>query len=119
MPAEIHWELHGNYHGKFTADAGGFVAAIKDVGRQGSIAWLHTVTPILRDEAKRLCPVKTGALRDSIEDRYDDGNLRSFYGSDMHYAIFQEVGFHMRNGQWFEGRHYLVGAINRLRTGLI
>ena len=116
MPATLHWQLRGA-GGAYEGSSGDFIASIKGLGRQAAVNWLHAVTPILRDEAKRLCPVRTGTLRDSIEDRYDDSNLRSFYGSDLHYALYQEVGFHMHGGPWIEGKHYLVGALSLLKSG--
>lgn len=44
--------------------------------------------------AKRLCPVDTGRLRASITHSLErDGKgLVAFVGSNVHYAIFQELG---------------------------
>ena len=118
MPATLHWQLHGA-GGAYEGSSGDFIASIKGLGRQATVNWLHTVTPILRDEAKRLSlPMRTGRLYNSIEDRYDDSNLRSFYGSwTCPYALYQEIGFHMHGGPWIEGKHYLVGALSLLKSG--
>ncbi len=41
-------------------------------------------------EAKRLAPVKTGALRDSIHTVEEQDGI--YVGSELHYAKFQELG---------------------------
>lgn len=49
--------------------------------------------------AKRLCPVDTGRLRSSISHELDHegGQLVAYVGSNVHYAIYQELGTrHMR-----------------------
>ena len=120
MPATIHLQLIGA-NGAYEGSAGDFIAEVKGIGRRAGVKWLHEVTPRLRDRAKQLAPVKTGALKASIEDRYDDANLQSFYGSwTCPYALYQEVGFHMHGtGRWIEGKHYLTGALSLLKAGVL
>ena len=121
MPAMIHWQLRGA-GGTYEGSAGAFIAEVRGIGRQAGIRWLHEVTPRLRDKAKQLSlPKRTGRLYNSIEDRYDDANLRSFYGSwTCPYALYQEVGFHMHGtGRWIEGKHYLTGALSSLKAGTL
>ena len=48
---------------------------------------------VLVDEAKRIAPVDTGKLRDSIEIKDTDYTEKKVtVGSDVEYAIYQELG---------------------------
>jgi len=51
--------------------------------------------------AKRLAPVDTGRLRSSIthEVGHDIRGLVGFVGSDVHYAIYQELGTRFMHAQ--------------------
>jgi len=57
----------------------------------------------VRPEAKRLCPVRTGALRDSIEASVErDGMVvTGVLETDKPYAPFQEFGSHDYAGKAF------------------
>jgi HK97 gp10 family phage protein len=55
-------------------------------------------------DARRMCPVKTGRLRDSIFSRVEDWLLR--LGATAPYAIYQELGT-----RHFQGRFFLTEAI--------
>lgn len=50
--------------------------------------------------AKRLCPVDTGNLRNSITHRVDEGEPAAYIGSNMEYAAYVELG---------TGKHYPGG----------
>jgi len=62
--------------------------------------------------ARRLAPVKTGRLRDSIYCRVQDWLLR--LGATVPYAAFQEFGT-----RYFQGRFFLTEAINLNLPGLV
>lgn len=57
-------------------------------------------------EAKRLCPVKTGALRDSLESgvERDGTRVTAYIETDKSYAPFQEFGSHAYPGKAFMRR---------------
>ena len=47
--------------------------------------------------AKRLCPVDTGNLRNSITHEVDDGEPAAYIGTNVEYAPYQELGtIHMK-----------------------
>ncbi|MGE4536545.1 MAG: HK97 gp10 family phage protein [Desulfovibrio sp.] len=54
-------------------------------------------------EAKRLCPVKTGALRDSLEVgvERDGSRIDAYLETDIPYAPYPEFGSHGRPGKAF------------------
>ena len=47
---------------------------------------------VVSDEAKNNCPVRTGALRDSIAASVETDTLTAIIGSDLDYAIYVELG---------------------------
>ena len=47
---------------------------------------------VVQDEAKNNCPVKTGALMDSIEASVDTSELKAIVGSELEYALIIELG---------------------------
>lgn len=49
--------------------------------------------------AKRLCPVDTGNLRNSITHRVDEGEPAAYIGSDTEYAAYVELG----TGKYYPG----------------
>lgn len=62
--------------------------------------------PAIREDAKRFCPVDTGALRESITDSYDEGSQTLYVtatGNDeRNYAYYVETGhrvYHPSTGQ--------------------
>ena len=47
--------------------------------------------------AKKLCPVDTGNLRNSITHEVDDGEPAAYIGTNVEYAPYQELGtIHMK-----------------------
>lgn len=47
--------------------------------------------------AKRLCPVDTGNLRNSISHKVDDGEPAVYIGTDVEYGVYVELG----TGQYY------------------
>ena len=59
--------------------------------------------------AKRLCPVDTGRLRNSItHQQYDEKT--EVIGTNVKYSIFQELGYHTTSGKFIMGKHFLRSA---------
>lgn len=81
--------------------------------RQQCIGWLHRSLAALTAESKRRCPVKTGRLRSSITWEVDDIQLSGRYGSNVTYAIHQELGTSK-----IGGKHYLEGSLQALKGEL-
>lgn len=65
-------------------------------GDDGDVArYTKRIAGRVRSEARVLCPVLTGKLRDSIKDRVErDGasELIGLVGSDVHYSPYVELG---------------------------
>ena len=62
--------------------------------------------PAIREDARRYCPVDTGALRDSIEDSYDEASQTLYVTAtgdgERNYAYYVETGhrvYHPSTGQ--------------------
>lgn len=67
-------------------------------------------------EAKKLCPVRTGRLKNSLTWEVSEDGYVGWYGSNrpwrgeasVPYAVFQELGFkHWRSGRRIPGKAYL------------
>lgn len=86
---------------------------LKDKTREQSVGWLHRSLAMLTAEAKRRAPVRTGRLRASITWEVDEEMLSGRYGSNVSYAIFQELGTSK-----ISGKHYLEGALQKLKGKL-
>lgn len=84
---------------------------LAQIGKRASINKLRSALMLATAEAKRLAPVRTGALKQSIRFEIDYENLVGWYGSDLPYAYFVEVGTVN-----MAGRHYLEGALNVLKV---
>ncbi len=52
--------------------------------------------------AKRLCPVDTGNLRNSITHGFDDTELVAYIGTNVEYAAYVEFGHTKPGGYVFE-----------------
>lgn len=59
--------------------------------------------------AKRLCPVDTGRLRNSITHQQYDENTEVI-GSNLSYAPYVELSHHARNGKLVPGKPFLRPA---------
>ena len=114
----INWDIRG-YHNdeNFTVPGGTFFTAIQDLTTRTAVDWLHKVAPMVQDEAQRLCPVDTGAMRDSIYTRYNDAEMYAEIGSDLPaaggrtYLLYVNLGYHDRSGVWHPGKHFLERAL--------
>ena len=73
---------------------------IKDNMKNVLLRALEKVGMTAEKYAKRLCPVDTGNLRNSITHRIDPEELAAYIGSDMEYAAYVELG---------TGKHYPGG----------
>lgn len=65
------------------------------------------------NEAKRLAPVKTGKLRDSIEIK-ENTDMTVSVGSNLDYILFQEFGTRFQSGTPFL-RPALDSTINNIK----
>ena len=59
--------------------------------------------------AKKLCPVDTGRLRNSItHQQYDEST--EVIGSNVEYAPYVEMGHHTKSGKYVAGKPFLQPA---------
>ena len=72
---------------------------------------LRSAAALAEAEAKLVCPVRTGRLKNSIMAVVDEANLRAVVGSDVEYAFWVEAGTSM-----MAGRGYLRHALEVLRS---
>ena len=54
--------------------------------------YLEKIALTVEAESKRLAPVRTGRLRASITHEVNEAELLARIGSDVSYAIYQELG---------------------------
>jgi len=53
---------------------------------------LDQLTDMVRDDAKSTCPVRTGALKESIRKEIDSSIKTGYVGSDLDYSVPVELG---------------------------
>jgi len=68
----------------------------------------------IEGQAKVLCPVDTGALRNSIMVT-EKGEMSAEVGPHMEYALPVEMGHHTSGGTWVPGQPYLTPAAEGAR----
>lgn len=75
--------------------------AFRDALKRAELKALETVGLVAEGYAKKLCPVDTGNLRNSITHRVelDGGNSAAYVGSNSEYAAYVELG----TGQYVSG----------------
>lgn len=73
---------------------------VKSAMHDALIRALEKIGMTAEKYAKRLCPVDTGNLRNSITHRVDEGEPAACIGSDTEYAAYVELG---------TGKHYPGG----------
>lgn len=73
---------------------------VKSAMHDALIRALEKISMTAEKYAKRLCPVDTGNLRNSITHRIDPDEPAAYIGSDMEYAAYVELG---------TGEHYPGG----------
>lgn len=59
--------------------------------------------------AKKLCPVDTGRLRNSITHQQMDDHTEMI-GTNVEYAPYVELGHHTSGGTFVAGKHFLRSA---------
>ena len=70
--------------------------------------------------AEGLCPVKTGALKESLHKTFDPATLAGRFGSDLDYAIYPELGTRRMPATpylypgWKQAQAYLRGNLRRV-----
>ena len=72
---------------------------IKDNMKNALLRALEKIGMTAEKYAKRLCPVDTGNLRNSITHRVDEGEPAAYIGSDTEYAAYVELG----TGKYYPG----------------
>jgi HK97 gp10 family phage protein len=73
---------------------------VLDLMQQAALRALEKCGLTAEGYAKKLCPVDTGNLQNSITHMVDDGEMAAYVGSNSEYAIYQELG---------TGEHYPGG----------
>ena len=72
----------------FTDNSGAFRDALK----QAELKALETVGLVAEGYAKKLCPVDTGNLRNSITHAVDEEENAAYIGTNTEYAAYVELG---------------------------
>lgn len=67
-------------------------AQVKGLIKQQILVALEKCGMICEGYAKSLCPVQTGALRNSITHKVDGGEKAVYIGSNLEYAPYVELG---------------------------
>lgn len=89
----------------FTSHAKDVLSAEKAAAREA----LEIIGGKAETYAKKLCPVDTGRLRNSItHQQYDDNT--EVVGSNLSYAPYVELGHHTSSGSFVAGKPYLRPA---------
>lgn len=89
----IEWKFFGvGKQGAYTLGAGGFEVAGLSFGKKQVTTYFRTIMPKMVSAARSFCPVRTGALRDSITYIIDDNGDWAAFGANKEYAIFVEYG---------------------------
>ena len=60
--------------------------------KKALLRWLETCGLVAEGYAKKLAPVDTGNLRNSITHQVDDGEPAAYIGTNVEYAPYQELG---------------------------
>ncbi len=89
-------------------------AALRDEIRSSLYELVSRAGGACADEARRLAPVKTGRLRDSIRCTVSvtgDGTVEAAVGTDVPYAAAQELGTSRTAGKHFLENGMAAGAV--------
>lgn len=70
---------------------------------------LETIGGKAESYAKKICPVKTGRLRNSITHQQYDENTEVI-GTNVEYAPYVELGHHTSSGKHVDGKPFLRPA---------
>ena len=75
-------------------------------------AGIRALAYYVADVARRLVPVDTGELRDSIQVISEADGMRLYVIATAKHAEPQEFGFRMRNGGFYPPQAYMRRALN-------
>lgn len=75
---------------------------VQQAAKSQIVNWLHAIGLDASSTAAEKAPHKTGALRNSISYAVDDSELVAYIGTNIPYAIYQELGTSR-----IAGKHYL------------
>lgn len=86
--------------------------------RQAELRALETCGLVAEKYAKKLCPVDTGALRNSISHKVDSGEPAAYIGTNEEYGSYVELG----TGKYYKGGShgwwvYVDGASQKGKKG--
>lgn len=65
---------------------------IKESMKSAIVRAMEKIGQTAEKYAKRLCPVDTGNLRNSISHKVDEGEMAAYIGSNTEYAAYVELG---------------------------
>lgn len=74
---------------------------VSEASKEQIIAWLHAIGLDASSVSAEQAPHKTGALRNSISYAVDDSALEAYIGTNIPYAIYQELGTSRIAGKHF------------------
>lgn len=74
---------------------------VQAASREQIVNWLHAIGLDASSTAAERAPHRTGALRNSISYAVDDSALEAYIGTNIPYAIYQELGTSRIAGKHF------------------
>lgn len=74
---------------------------VQDASHSQIVAWLHAIGLDASSVSAEQAPHKTGALRNSISYAVDESALEAYIGTNIPYAIYQELGTSRIAGKHF------------------
>ena len=74
---------------------------VTQASREQIVNWLHAIGLDASSVSAERAPHKTGALRNSITYAVDDSALEAYIGTNIPYAIYQELGTSRIAGKHF------------------
>ena len=74
---------------------------VQAASRAQIVNWLHAIGLDASSTAAEKAPHKTGALRNSISYAVDDSALEAYIGTNLYYAVYQELGTSKIAGKHF------------------
>lgn len=74
---------------------------VQEASKSQIINWLHAIGLDASSVASEQAPHKTGALRNSISYAVDESALEAYIGTNLFYAVYQELGTSRIAGKHF------------------
>lgn len=62
---------------------------------------------LIERSMRRNAPVNTGVLKKSIKSEINYNNFSLTVGPDVPYAVWVELGHHLRNGRFLKGQYFV------------